>query len=130
MTQLKIGLGNWGYSENAKSSKYGAPVHHRRELGTREHLRHRRRCPCGNNCKGRLRHQHWRRRHRHNLSTGEVIHVSKQDDQGNKCTLTACRIEKNEETPPARFRDLQYSLWVVNADFLVEYDSAEFVRKS
>ena len=63
------------------------------------------------------------------LSTSEVIHVSKQDDQGNKCTLTACRIEDIEETPPAHFRDLQYPLWVVNADLFVEYDSAGFVPK-
>ena len=63
------------------------------------------------------------------LSTGEVINVSKQDDQGNKCTLTACRIEDIEETPPARFRDLRYLLWVVNADLFVEYDSAGFVPK-
>ena len=63
------------------------------------------------------------------MSTGEVINVSKQDEQGNKCTLTACRIDDIEETPPARFRDLQYLLWVVNADFFVEYDSAGFVPK-
>ena len=57
------------------------------------------------------------------------MNVSKQDDQGNKCTLTACRIEDIEETPPARFRDLQYPLWVINADLFVEYDSAGFVPK-
>ena len=58
-----------------------------------------------------------------------MINVSKQDDQGNKCTLTACRIEDIEETPLARFRDWQYSLLVVNADLFVEYDSAGFVPK-
>ena len=58
------------------------------------------------------------------LSTGEVISVSKHDDEGNKCTLTACRIEDIEETPPARFRDLHHPLWVVNADLFMEYDSA------
>ena len=58
-----------------------------------------------------------------------MINVSKQDDQGNKCTFTACRIEDIEETPPARFRDVQYPLWVVNADLFVEYDSARFVPK-
>ena len=63
------------------------------------------------------------------LSTGEVIDVSKQDEQGNKCTLTARRIEDIEETPPARFRDLQYPLWVVKAWVLVEFDSAGFVPK-
>ena len=63
------------------------------------------------------------------LSTGEVINVSKRDNEGDKCTLTASRIEDIEETPPARFRDLQYPLWVVNADLFVEYDSAAFVRR-
>ena len=62
-------------------------------------------------------------------STGEVINVSKQDDKGNKCTLTACRIEDIKETPPACFWDLQYPLWVVNAKLFVEYDSAGFVPK-
>ena len=38
-----------------------------------------------------------------------MINVSKQDDQGAKCTLTACRIGDIEETPPANFRDLQYT---------------------
>ena len=58
-----------------------------------------------------------------------MINVSKQDDQGNKCTFKACRIEDIEETPPARYQDLQYPLWVVNADLFVEYDSAGFVPK-
>ena len=53
-----------------------------------------------------------------------MINVSKRDHQENKCTLTACHIEDIEETPPAHFRDLQYPLWVVNADLFVEYDSA------
>ena len=61
------------------------------------------------------------------MSTGEVIAVSKEDDQGNKCTWTACRFEDIEETPPAGFRDLQYPFRVVNADLSVEYDSARFV---
>ena len=43
--------------------------------------------------------------------------------------MTACGIEDMEETPPARFRDLQYSLWVINADLFVEYDSSGFVLK-
>ena len=62
------------------------------------------------------------------LSTGEVINVSKQDDQGHMCTLTACCIEDIEERPPARFRNLQYPLWVVNANLFVESDSAGFFR--
>ena len=58
-----------------------------------------------------------------------MINVSKQDDQGNMCILSAYRIEDIEETPPARFWDLQYPMWVVNADLFVEYDSAGFVPK-
>ena len=57
-----------------------------------------------------------------------MINVPKQDDHGNKCTLTACRIEDIEETPPARLR-LQYQFWFVNAELLVEYESAQFVPK-
>ena len=56
-----------------------------------------------------------------------MINVSKQDDQGNKSTLTACRIKDLEEAPPARFQGLQYSLWLVNADFFVKYDYGRFV---
>ena len=56
-----------------------------------------------------------------------MINVSKQDNQGAKCSLTACRIGNIEETPPACSRDLQYPLWVVNANLFVEYDSAGFV---
>ena len=56
-----------------------------------------------------------------------MINVSKQDEQGSKFSLTACRIQDIEETPPARFRDLQYPLWVINADLFVEYDTAGFV---
>ena len=63
------------------------------------------------------------------LSTGKVINVSKQDEQTSKFSLTACRIEDIEETPPARFRDSQHPLWVINADLFVEYDSAGFVPK-
>ena len=63
------------------------------------------------------------------LRTGDVINVSKQDEQESKFALTACRIEDIEETPPARFRDLQYPLWIINADLFVEYDSAGFVPK-
>ena len=58
-----------------------------------------------------------------------MINVSKQDEQGSKFSLTACRIEDIEETPPACFQDLQYLLWVINADLFVEYDTAGFVPK-
>ena len=37
------------------------------------------------------------------LTTGEVINVSKQDEQGNKYSLTACSVGVIEETPWARF---------------------------
>ena len=63
------------------------------------------------------------------LSTGEVINVSKEDEQGTKYSLLACRVGDIEETPPACFQGLQYPLWVVNADLFVEYDSAGFVLK-
>ena len=58
-----------------------------------------------------------------------MINVSKRDEQGTKCSLTACRVVDIEETPPACFRDLRYPLWVVNTDLFVEYDSAGFVPK-
>ena len=58
-----------------------------------------------------------------------MINVPKKDDQGTKCTLTACRIEDIRETPPACFRELQYQFWAVIADLLLEYDSAVFVPK-
>ena len=58
-----------------------------------------------------------------------MITVSKQDDQGTKCTWTACHIGDIGDTPLARFRDLQYPLWVVNADLFVEYDSPGFLPK-
>ena len=64
------------------------------------------------------------------LNTEEVINLFKQAEQGIKYSLTACRVKDIEETPPARFRDLQYPLWVGNADLLVECDSAEFIPKS
>ena len=63
------------------------------------------------------------------LSTGEVINVSKQDEQGTKFNVTACRVVDIEETPSARFRDLQYPLWIVNGALFVEYDSAAFIPK-
>ena len=56
-----------------------------------------------------------------------MINDCKQEDQGNKCTLPACRSEDIEETPV--FWDLQYPLWVVNADLLVDDDSAGFFPK-
>ena len=63
------------------------------------------------------------------LSTGDVMNVSKQDEQGSKFALTACRIADIEDTPTARFQDLQYPLWVINVDLFVEYDSAGIVPK-
>ena len=135
-TQLKIGLGNWGFWEDAKSSKYrspwpkwktltGAPLRQTGDKGAppspqtlavQKQLQRKAEAPALAPTQTQL-------------STGEVINVSKQDDQGNKCTLTACCIADIEETPAARFRDLQYPLWVVNADLFVEYDSAGFFPK-
>ena len=56
-----------------------------------------------------------------------MINVSKQDEQGRKFGWKAFCIKEFEETPPARFPDLQYPLWVINVDLLVEYDSAGFI---
>ena len=136
-SQLKIGLEDWGYWEDAKSLKYrslwpkwktltGAPLWRTgdkgappspRTLSVRKQLQRKAEAPASAPAT------------QTQLSTGEVINVSKQDDQGTKCTLTACRIEDIEGTPSARFRDLQYPLWVVNAELFVEYDSAGFVPK-
>ena len=133
---MKIGLGNWGYWEDAKGSRYrspwpkwktltGAPLWRTGDKGAppspqtlavQKQLQRKDEAPSSAPTQTQM-------------STGEVINVSKQDEQGNKCTLTACRIEDIEETPPARFRDLQYPLWFVNADLFVEYDSARFVPK-
>ena len=55
------------------------------------------------------------------LSTGEVINVSKVDKHGNEYGVTACCIEDIEETPPACFQDLHYPLWVVNSDSFVAH---------
>ena len=57
------------------------------------------------------------------------MNISKQDEQGSKFALTACRIGDIEETPPAFFRDLQYPLWVINTDAFVEYELQGFVPK-
>ena len=58
-----------------------------------------------------------------------MINVSKEYEQGSKFALTACRIEVIEETPPAHFWDLQYPLWVINADLFSECDCAGFVPR-
>ena len=136
MTQLKIGLGNWGYWEDAKSTRFrsqwpkwktlssaslwqtwdkGAPplLH---TLAVRKQLQ--RKTKALSLAPPQTQ-----------LSTGDVINVSKQDEQGSKFALTACRIEDIEETPPVRFRDMPYQLWVINADLFLEYDSAGFVPK-
>ena len=131
-TQLKIGLVTWGYWEDAKGSKYrsprrkwkpltGAPWWWTGDKGAR---------PSPQTLS--LQKQLQRKAvapptvptTQTQLSTGEVINVSKEDDQGNKCTLTAFSIEDIGETPPAGFRDLPYPLWVVNADLFVENESA------
>ena len=134
--QLKIGLGNWGYWEDAKSTKYRSPWPKWKTLTSAPLWR--------TGDKGApplpetlaVQKQLQRKtqapslaRSQTQLSTGDLINVSKQDEQGSKFALTACRIEDIEETPPARFRDLQYPLWVINADLFLEYDSAGFVPK-
>ena len=134
--QLKFGLGNWGYWEDAKSTKYRSPLPKWKTLTSTPLWR--------TGDKGApplpqtlaMREQLQRRTEapslalsQTQLSTGDVINVSKQDEQGSKFALSACRIEDIEETPPARFRDLQYPLWVINADLLVKYNSAGFVPK-
>ena len=134
--QLKIGLGNWGYWPDATSTKYrspwpkwktltNAPLWRTGDKGTpplpqtlavRKQLQRKTEAPSSAASQTQL-------------GTGDMINVSKQDEQGSKFSLTACRIEDIEETPPARFRDLQYVFWVINADLFVEYDTAGFVPK-
>ena len=133
--QLKIGLGNWGYWPDT-STRYRSPWPKWKTLlnaplwrtgdngapplpqtlAVRKQLQRKTEAPSSAASQTQL-------------STGDVINVSKQDEQGSKFSLTACRIEDIEETPPARFRDLQYPLWVINADLFVEYDTAVFVPK-
>ena len=135
--QLKVGVGNWGYWEDAKGSKYrspwpkwktltGAPLWQTGDKGAPpspqtlsvwKQLQRKAEAPTS-----ALTTQT-------QLSTAEVINVSKQDEQGTKYSLTACGVGDIEETPQARFRDLQYPLWVVNADLFVEHDCAGFVPK-
>ena len=135
-TQLRIGLGNWGYLEDAKSTKYRSPWPRWKTLtgallwrtgdkgapplpqmlAVRKQLQRKTEAPSSAPPQTQL-------------STGDVINVSKQDEQGSKFALTACSVEHIQETPPGRFRDLQYPLWVITADLFVEYDSARFVPK-
>ena len=135
-TQLKIGLGNCSYWEDAKSTKFrspwpkwktltSAPLWRTRDKGAPpipqtlavpKQLQRKTEAPS-------------LAQPQTQLSTGDVINVSKRDEQGSKFALTACGIEDIDETPPARFGDLQYPLWVINADLFVEYDSAGFVPK-
>ena len=46
-----------------------------------------------------------------------------------KGSSATCHIGEIKETPPACFQDLEYQLWVRNADLIVEYDSAGFIPK-
>ena len=134
--QLKIGLGNWVYWPEARSTKYrslwpkwkrftngplwrtgdkGAPPLPQM-LAVRKQLQRKTEAPSLETSQTQL-------------SNGDVINVFKQDEQESKFSLTSCRIEDIQETPPARFRDLQYPLWVINADHFVEYDTAGLVPK-
>ena len=134
--QLETGLGNWGYWPDATSTKYRSPWAKWKTLTNAPLWR------TGDKGASPLpqtlavRKQLQRKTEapslapsQTQLSTGDVINVSKQDEQGSKFSLTACRIDNIEETPPACFRDLQYPLWVINADLFVEYDTAGFVPK-
>ena len=124
--QLKIGLGNWGHWEDAKSTKFqlpwpkwealtNAPLWRTEDKGAPplpQTLADRKQLPRKTEAPSLAPPQT-------QLSTGDVINVSKQDQQGSKFDLMACGIEDIGETPPARFRDLQYPLWVINADLLL-----------
>ena len=116
-TQLKIGLGNRGYSEDAKSTKFrspwpkwkiltSAPLWQSGDKGAppvpqtlavRKQLQRKTEAPSLATPQTQL-------------STGDVINVSKQDEQGSKFALTACRIEDIEETPPAGFRSFSFNM--------------------
>ena len=107
---LKIGQGNCGYCEEAKSTRFrsqwpkwktltSAPLWRTEDkaapplpqtLAVRKQLQRKTEAPSLAPPQTQL-------------STRDVINVSKQDEQGSKFTLTACRIEDIEETPPARF---------------------------
>ena len=123
-TQLKIWLGNWGYWEDAKSTRFRSPWPNWKTLSSaslwragdkgapplpqtlavQKQLQRKTKAPSSAPPQTQLR-------------TGDVINVSKQDEQGSKFALTACRIEDIEETPTARFRDLQYPLRRFHSDF-------------
>ena len=134
-SQLKIGLGNWGYRADAKSTKYrspwpkwktlsGAPLWRTGDKGAtptpqtpsvRKQLQRKAEGPASTPMT------------QTQLRTGEVINVSKLDDHGTKYSVAACGIVDVEETPPARFRDLRYPLWVVNAGLFVAHDYARCI---
>ena len=125
-TQMKIGLGYWGYWEDAKSTRHqslwpkwktltsaslwrtgdkGAPPLPQM-LAVRKPLQRKTEAPSSALAQTQL-------------CTGDVINVSKQDKQGSKFALMACRIEDIEETLPACSRNLHYPLWVINVDLFV-----------
>ena len=122
--QLKIGHRNSGWSEDAKSTKYrspwpkwkkltGAPLWRTGDKGaapTPQTLSVPKQLQ--RKAEGAASALTTQTR----LSGGEVINVSKQDQQGARYSSTTCRVEDSEERPPARFRDLQYPWWAVNSD--------------
>ena len=127
--QLKMVMENSGYSDEAKSLKFQSPWSKWKTLTSAPLWRtgNKRAPPLPQTLAVRKQLQRNTEApslapSQTQLSTGDVINVSKQDEEGSKFALTACRIEDIEET-------LQYSLWVINADLFVEYDSAGFVPK-
>ena len=132
MWQLKIGLGNCAYWADTNSTKYrspwpswktlsSAPLWRFGDSGAAQTLqtlsvrRQLQRKADGSALAPMTQTQ---------LSTGEVINVSKLDEHGIKYSVTACCIGDIEETQPAPFRDLRYPLWVVIADLFVAHNSA------
>ena len=135
--QLKMGLGNWSYWEDFKIFKYRslwlkwkpltrAPLWRTankrappspQTLSVRKQLQTKAEAPASAPTT------------QTQLSTSQVINISKQNNQETKCSLTTCCIGEIKKTPAARSQDVQHRLWVVNADLLAEYDSARFVPR-
>ena len=129
--QLKVGLRNWSYWEDTKSTKYPSSWPTWKTLTSAPLWRtgDKDAPPLPQTLAVRKTEAPSLALSQTQLSTGDVINVSKQDKQGSKFALTACRVEDIEETPPARFQNLQYPVWVIKADLFLQYDSAGFVAK-
>ena len=111
-----MGLGTWGYWKDAKGLRYGSPWPKWKTLtGAPLWLTGDKGAPPSPQTLA-LRIQLQGKAEapssappQTQLSTGKVINVSRQDEQGSKCTLTACRTE--------------------DSDLFVEYESAGFLPK-